>query len=219
MKNAKEFALFFMKKGMDTNPNTFDGNMKLQKMLFFANLIHLAEFESCLFNDEILAFRNGCVIEEIRLAYKNNYAKLKEESDRFIETFTEQERESLELTMEIFGNLSANELSNLNHQFKFWNDSYQNGISTSGFHDKTDSCVSVFSMKKEINIIIELIKTYRESKISEENYELVNGVKFYYDFNKKLLTDEIYTQLEDYSLYADDKSYSIYFDEKDLVIY
>lgn len=34
MSNAVDFAKFFLKRGADTNRNSYDGNMKLQKLLF-----------------------------------------------------------------------------------------------------------------------------------------------------------------------------------------
>ena len=83
MSNVFDYAKYFMKQGLDTQRNTFDGNMKLQKLLVFANLISLAERGEPLFNDEILAFEQGCVIEEVRLKYKHSYSEFALEADNF----------------------------------------------------------------------------------------------------------------------------------------
>ena len=50
MKDVYEFAKFFIKEDADTTPNTYDGNMKLQKLLVLANLAHIAEYNEPLFN-------------------------------------------------------------------------------------------------------------------------------------------------------------------------
>ena len=88
MRDAYDFAKYFIKNGYDSNPNTYDGNMKLQKMLTFANAISLAEYGKPLFNDKILAFTNGCVVEKVRLRYRNDYKGLKRDSDVFQPDFT-----------------------------------------------------------------------------------------------------------------------------------
>ena len=48
-------------------------------------------------------------------------------------------------------------------------------------------------------------------------YESINGVTFYYD--GFTLTDEVITQLEGFSLSAEDEAYSVYVDDGRLVIY
>ena len=44
MRDVFDFAKFFIKNGADSMPNTYDGNMKLQKLLVFADLINIAEY-------------------------------------------------------------------------------------------------------------------------------------------------------------------------------
>ena len=73
MRDVFDFANFFIKNGADSMPNTYDGNMKLQKLLVFADLINIAEYGEPLFNEQVLAFENGCVVEKMReiiLAYR-----------------------------------------------------------------------------------------------------------------------------------------------------
>lgn len=69
MRDVYDFAKFFIKNGADSMPNTYDGNMKLQKLLFLADLANIAEYGEPLFNDQVLAFKNGCVVEKVRLRY------------------------------------------------------------------------------------------------------------------------------------------------------
>ena len=79
MKKALDYAKYFIKNGFDAIkciPNTKDGNMKINKLCVFANMINIAEYNTPLFDDKILAFENGCVIENIRFAYRNHYYRL-----------------------------------------------------------------------------------------------------------------------------------------------
>ena len=89
MRDVYDFAKFFIKNGADSTPDTYDGNMKLQKLLVLADLASISEFGEPLFNDEILAFENGCVIEKVRLRYKNDYSEFKQESVDFQPDFSD----------------------------------------------------------------------------------------------------------------------------------
>ena len=54
-----DYAKWFLENDLDTPRNTFKGNMKLQKLLFFAQLISLAKNNKLLFDEEFCAFENG----------------------------------------------------------------------------------------------------------------------------------------------------------------
>ncbi len=219
MRDVYDYAKYFIKKGADTQSNTFDGNMKLQKMLFFADLISLAEKDEPLFDDNILAFANGCVVEKVRIRYKNDYLGFKEDSISFNPDFSQEEYEILNKTINLFGNLSARELSDLNHIFDFWSKSYDNGTTYGGYHEKGLSIVSVNDMRKEIGKILPVLSSYEKSLENNQCKETINGIDFYFDPKEILLEDEIINELMCFSFSAEDDSYSIYMDDGKLVIY
>ena len=43
MRDVYDFAKYFIKNGADSKPNTYDGNMKLQKLLVLSDLANIAE--------------------------------------------------------------------------------------------------------------------------------------------------------------------------------
>lgn len=217
MRDVYDFAKYFIKNGADSKPNTYDGNMKLQKLLVLADLANIAENGKLLFPDPVLAFQNGCVVEKVRLRYKNDYSTLKHDSDLYQPDFSESEYEILKLVMDIFGHASARELSEINHTFSFWQVGYQNGTSSTGYHTKMLSEVDMMSYKEDINRMQEIISAYRENLNDVSASEVINGVTFYYDGFE--LTDDIIEKLEVFSLQADDDAYTIYFDNGKLVIY
>lgn len=217
MKNVYEFAKYLMKSNIDSLKNTYDGNMKLQKLLVLANLINIAENNEPLFNEEILAFKNGCVVEKVRLRYKVDYDGFRRDSEVFEPDFTEKEYEALSLTNKIFGNVSARELSEINHTFDFWKEAYENGTDANGYHDKGRSVVDMMSYEEDIERMRDIISAYRESSENVTDYEVINGITFYYDGFS--LTDSIIEELESFSLLADEDAYSVYVDGGELVIY
>lgn len=217
MRDVYDFAKFFIKNGADSMPNTYDGNMKLQKLLVLADLAYIAEYDEPLFEDQVLAFKNGCVVEKIRLRYKNDYASLKRDSDAYQPDFSEKEYTILNLIMEIFGNASAKELSEINHAFNFWKVAFENGTDANGYHNKNRSVVNMAIQANDIARMREIISAYRESSNDMMASEIINGITFYYD--GFALTDDIMEQLENFSLSADDDTYSVYLDHERLVIY
>lgn len=217
MRDVFDFAKFFIKNGADSMPNTYDGNMKLQKLLVFADLVNIAEYGEPLFNDQVLAFKNGCVVEKVRLRYKNDYAALKRDSDLYQPDFSEREYEVLKLVMDIFGSASAKELSDINHTFDFWKTAFDNGTSCTGYHNKEMSVVDMMSQNADVERMREIISAYRETASDTAKCEIINGVTFYYD--GFALTDDMIDRLESFSLSAEDDTYSVYVDNGRLVIY
>lgn len=217
MRDVSDFAKFFIKNGADSEPNTYDGNMKLQKLLVLADMAYMAQYQRPLFNDEILAFENGLVVEKIRLRYRNDYFGLKLDSDRFNPDFEENEYETLNAVMGVYGHLSAEKLSDLNHQFKSWKQAYQNGTLQGGYHDKKKSVVKFELFPEDVEAVGRAIRAYKETRKTTSRYEVINGVTFYYD--DMTMTDELISELEKFSKVCDDDAYSICQDEGRLVIY
>lgn len=217
MRDVYDFAKFFIKNGADSMPNTYDGNMKLQKLLVLADLASIAEFGEPLFEDQVLAFKNGCVVEKIRLRYKNDYIGFKRDSDVYQPDFSEKEYGILKLITDIFGNATARELSEINHTFNFWKVAFQNGTDETGYHNKNLSVVNMMSQTEDINRMREIISAYKEAASDVTASEIINGVTFYYD--GLVLTDEMIEQLENFSLSAEDDTYCVYLDNGRLVIY
>jgi len=219
MRDVYEYAKYFIKNKLDTNPNTYDGNMKLQKLLFFANMISLANHDKLLFEEPICAFKNGCVIEKVRQRYKSDYRSFYNDSLNFDPDFNSDEYDILSDTMSIFGKLSARELSEINHSYDFWNKSYSNSISPNGYKCKEDSVVNLNDMKAEVRKMKLILDAYHRNKTSDQSSETVNGIVFYYDPKDVEITEEILDELYDFSLSADDDSYTLYIDNGELVIY
>ena len=220
MVDVLDCAKYFMKNATGLN-NSFDGSMKLQKLLVFSNLVNMALNNKPLFKDRLYAFKNGCVVDSVRLKYKNDYLGLKKESESFKPNFSECELEALDITLNIFDKLSAKELSDLNHEFDFWKDSYVDG--------ENYCIVSNDNIKKELPIIKNIIDSYR-NRDKNKKTEVINGITFYYDPNNLNIDANFIVDGESYSILdelydftlneLDENCYSIYLDEfGELVIF
>jgi uncharacterized phage-associated protein len=210
--------MYYIQNGFDTIKNTFDGNMKLQKLLVFANLISLAEHDVPLFSDEILAYTQGCVVERVRLRYKNDYINLARDSEKYKPDFTQDEYNVLNVNTSIFGKLSARELSEINHSFEFWKKAYYNSIQKDGYKDKHKAVVTVESMREELGKLINIINVFNDTGNENNSIEIINGIEFIYSSSDILLTDDLIDELYAFSVDADESSYSFYLDNGKLII-
>lgn len=165
-----DIAKWFINQKLDESPNSMSGNMKLQKLLFFSQLIYMCENNGkTMYDDEFNAFEHGMVLETVRQEYKNNYAALLKESNKEI-NFPSDIIKALTITKDIFGGCSADELSELSHQFQSWNKYLKKSINNNGTYDKQKSKVPYSELKKELYRMKKVLDAYKEvSNISEEN--------------------------------------------------
>ena len=217
MRDVYDFAKFFIKNGADSMPNTYDGNMKLQKLLVLADMVHLSQNHTPLFEEDVLASENGLVVEKVRLRYRNDYSGFKSDSEKFDPDFNEEEYETLNAVIGVYGHLSAKELSDLSHSFKSWRQGYQNGMSENGYHDKKKSVVDFVAFPEDIEAVGKAVRAYKETQKTALRYEVVNGVTFYYD--DITVNDEVLAELEKFSRVCEDDAYSICIDDGRLVIF
>lgn len=216
--NALEISKWFIKNQFDSPRDTYDGNMKLQKLLYFAQLIHVAKNGELLFNDEMRAYRNGTVINNVRFFYRDHHNELIAESHVFNEIEDESVKQTLQLTVEVFGDMSPRELSDLNHELSSWKIPYhdsrtdeQNGFVT----EKSLIDPSDRFFLDDVEKVGQMLSVY-EIQSNDTASEIINGVTFHYDPNEIQLTEEILSQLADSTF--PDESYSLTFDEEQGVI-
>lgn len=204
MRTATECASYFMDKAPQMFTNTYDGDMKMQKLLTLADMVSIANNGKPLFADNVLAFENGCVVEDVRQAYSRDFFGFKRNCEQMNVDFTESEVESLEDTFGIFGSISARELSGLNHTFKSWQDAYARGTSKSGYHSKADSIIDFSLYPQDIESVKQSVEAYKST--AKLNSNVVNGVTFYYDGQ---FDDELTSALEKFTRECDDDTYTV----------
>lgn len=168
----KVVAEWFIQRNLDNPSNTGKGNMKLQKLLFFSQLIYMCKNNGETMYDEMFsAFDNGMVLEPVRQEYLRNYRKLKQDASNVI-TLPAKVEETLKITEDIFGNCSADELSELSHQFDAWSKYLNLSIEENNFHNKEKAIVPYEELEKELYRMNKVLKAYekRDLNVEEEDY-------------------------------------------------
>lgn len=218
MCKGKSVVKWFVDNGMPLECS-FDGNLIVNKMLVFAQLISLAKDNKRLFDEDLYAFKHGVVVEDIRSEYRYRYNDFVRSINNAKYAFNEDQYKTLELTNKIFGNLDAYTLSELTHQFKFWKEKYDCSCKES-YYDKSLSRIDLEDFKSKYLEDIEKVKLLidLEELDNKEKLVVINGVDFYYDPSEIELNEMLLSQLREFP--AVEPAYSFYIDESQgLVIY
>ena len=128
MITAMDVARYFLAQ---CDPEAGDNlsNLKLQKLLYYAQGIYLALKGEPLFNDPIEAWQHGPVVPSVYHSFKrfgSNAVELDDDVDFNI--FDEETQEILNEVFEVYGQFSAWKLRNLTHDEPPWAETPQGGI-------------------------------------------------------------------------------------------
>jgi uncharacterized phage-associated protein len=119
MANAKDVAEYFLLKSKEEDCGI--SNLKLQKLIYYAQAFHLAIFEKPLFNEEIEAWTHGPVCPAIYHEYKRFGSNIIDlESQPNLNVFTPEQVELLDEVNDVFGQFSAWKLRNMTHEDEPW---------------------------------------------------------------------------------------------------
>ena len=102
-------------------------NLKLQKLLYYAQGAFLAVYDKPLFNEEIQAWMHGPVVPEVYQKYKT-FGKNPIEDDDFSNSversLAKNEIDLLKEVHEVYGSLSAWKLRDMTHEDDCWKKHY-----------------------------------------------------------------------------------------------
>lgn len=102
--------------------------LKLQKILYLAQATHLGLGKGPLFDDEIVAWRYGPVIETIYHQFKSQSAPIKEPISEGYKSIDEETEAFLEEVWKMFGKYTAFGLVELTHSHLPWKQTPQGKI-------------------------------------------------------------------------------------------
>ena len=129
---ASEVAKWFLAYNRDVSADEggeYISNLKLQKLLYYAQGSFLAVTGSPLFDDPIVAWQHGPVVESVYHEYKKNGSNGIPFNDDFnFDVFTKEENDLLTEVYDTFGQYSAWKLRNMTHNEIPWKSTHQNDI-------------------------------------------------------------------------------------------
>ena len=102
-------------------------NLKLQKLLYYCQGLHLAMYGESLFSEKIYAWNYGPVVPEVYSKYKNFGAKGIDTPDEVdTSVFNKDQAELMNDVFTLFGQFSALKLMEMTHEETPWKTTQQN---------------------------------------------------------------------------------------------
>lgn len=120
MLSCHDVARYFLAQ-CDEEAGDLISNLKLQKLVYYAQGFCLALYGRPLFPERIEAWQHGPVVPELYHAYKDNGAgPIPAPQDLDFERFSQDERELLDEVANVYGQFSAWKLRNMTHEEAPW---------------------------------------------------------------------------------------------------
>jgi uncharacterized phage-associated protein len=129
MTDVHDVAKYFLALSND-DAGDLISNLKLQKLLYYAQGVHLAVNDAPLFKDDIEAWTQGPVVIAVYRTY-NDYgsgAIPPPATDFVADQFSDQEIEIIHEVWSVFGQFSAWKLRSMTHDEAPWKNAYEAGV-------------------------------------------------------------------------------------------
>jgi uncharacterized phage-associated protein len=131
MANIMDVANYFILKSHNEQGDNIDITLlKLQKLCYYAQGVHLATKDNSLFSNELLAWEHGPVVKELHDRFGKRGAIVLEKPEAKIEDLklNADELQTLEDVYSYFGQFSAWKLRNMTHQEAPWIQTLTNSV-------------------------------------------------------------------------------------------
>lgn len=211
--DAIEVSRWFIKNNSDVALPSFNGNIKLQKLLYYSQAMHLAVKGDPLFLESIEAWENGPVVREAFREYRHNH--LAEITTMgFGDVHLDPETiQILKVVNYVYGKQTGEQLIELTHSEDPWKEHEEQAnrklnpiIKRSKIKDYYTSLASVYDAFKEIDI---------DSHKSTE----LNGNVFTYDSSETELFEEDIRNLWEIGKTVKGQKLFVYKEDDELVVY
>lgn len=125
--SAKDIAKSFLTL---TNPDYDDylSNLKLQKLLYYAQGLHLSLYHKPLFQEDILAWQYGPVVPEVYREYRDYRGAIPVPENFSNDYLQKEEFDLIQEVYQVFGQFSAFKLVEMTHNEPPWKTTSINGV-------------------------------------------------------------------------------------------
>lgn len=185
MLSGKDITKWFIYHNPELASGYIDENTKINKLLYFSNLMYYCINKENLIDEEFVAFPNGPVIYSVYRDYRyNGLNSLPKE----IITPNELQLKVLNIINFVYGNLSTDELVSESHSHSLWKD-----VSHLIPHNPRIDFQNIEPELVEYNIA--LYNAYADFDFSNIQKEKINNNIYYYFKDSFCMTEEIIEKL------------------------
>jgi len=192
---AHDVAKWFIFNNPELASGYIDENTKVNKLLYFSNLMYRCIEHCKLISDDFVAFPNGPVVYSVYRDYRyNSLSALPSESP----VIDGVPKKVLEIINFVYGNYSTEELVEESHTHSQWN-SVKHLIPNNPKIDFDNVDEELISYYKA------LFLTYSELDFSKIKKEKIRGNVYYYYQDSFEMTDEIIEKLSMFERFGEPK--------------
>lgn len=195
MLSGNDVAKWFIFHNPELASGYIDENTKINKLLYFSNLMHYCINNENLISEDFIAFPNGPVIFSVYRDYR--YNGLNSLPQQII-TPTEFQLKILNIINFIYGNASTDELVNESHTHSLWKD-VQHFIPNNPKIEFKNVEPELVAYNKA------LYNTYADIDFSNIVKEKIKNNIYYYFKDSFDMTDEIIDKLSTFDKYDEPK--------------
>lgn len=212
--SAKSISVWFINNNKDIAYPSFDGNVKLQKLLHYSKAMYYAVYGDELFPNSIEAWENGPVVREIFTLYRYhdliNEAKLK--ADKY--SLDPKVERVLRVVNYVYGTQTSAQLIELTHQEEPWKNLEEQAKRRQNPVIREDVLKSYYQPLKDI------YESVQEEEIDNIVNDKINGNVFSYDRYETDLTNDDLEFLYRLGVQNKNQNFFVYKDDDgELVVY
>lgn len=192
--NSHSVAKWFIYNNPSLASGYFDENAKLNKLLYFSNLMYHCVNDKSLLDESFVAFPKGPVIKSIYIDYRyNNLGKVP--VNDHIEGIDKEQLQILNIINFVYADRPTDSLIEESHNHSLWKD-VEKYIPNNPLIDfsNIEPCL--------IDFYNNLFNAYKDFNFSEIKKEKINGNTFYYKPSNLTMNDEVITELSAYGNFS-----------------
>lgn len=125
---AEWFLWYNNKVIMADSDADYISNLKLQKLLYYAQGSFLAIKDQLLFDEDLLAWEHGPVVSEVYQKYKKYHSSGIPFDEEYKNNITKEDESLLKEVYRVFGKYSAWGLREMTHNETPWKETKRNGV-------------------------------------------------------------------------------------------
>lgn len=171
---AIEIANWFCRNNPQAKLNSKEGNIVVQKLCYYSQAMYLAVYGEALFEDEILAWENGPVIEDVYKKYRYSFFNF----GKYVNNFSEKVKVVLKVVNSVYGYKTARELIESTHSEQPWKQ-FENVAKDKNNNPEIKKEV-LKEYYKDLKLVYEL---NQNNDFEKEKIEIVNNCNFIYNLD------------------------------------
>lgn len=165
-------AKWFLQNNDSIDSDSGNGNLKLQKLIYYAQCMHVAIFNTPMYSDKIEAWENGPVVREVYKQYRHYQLGPNARNEDPVKINALQE-DVLRVINIVYGNKSANELIELTHGENPWKELKHK------VDNHEDPEITISSIRRYYSCLKDVFEAFVDYRVEEHQYRVGNNIFTY----------------------------------------